>query len=257
MKIQAASDLHLEFDHTVSVPNVGSDVLILAGDICMAKYIDLDDPANFFKTVSKDFKDVIYVLGNHEHYRSLFNDTVNDCKQLLSSYPNIHVLNNESIIIDNVKFIGTTLWTDMNKGDPMTLYNIRHMMSDYQVIKYRDEQGNYYALRPEVTYSEHRIAVDYIANTLAEDPDIPTVVVSHHAPSLQSIHPKYGNDVIMNGGYASELSNMFTDNLKLWVHGHTHTPFDYTIGETRVICNPHGYPNEQGTAFKPGWVVDI
>jgi predicted phosphodiesterase len=253
-KIQFCSDLHLEFDHTIIIPNAGADVLVLAGDICMAKYIE--DDIDFFEQVSKDFKDIIYVMGNHEHYRYLYNDVVSDVKKALEAYPNIHVLNNESIVINGVKFIGSTLWTDMNKGDPMTLYNIRHMMSDYQIIKYRDNLGNYYTLRPENTYAAHQEAVHFIEEELNID-DMPVVVVTHHSPSLLSIHSKYKDEKIMNGGYSSDLSHMFNSNLKLWIHGHTHHPFDYMVMDTRVVCNPHGYPNEHDVNFNPEWVVDI
>lgn len=254
MKIQPASDLHLEFDHTVTIPNAGADVLVLAGDICMARYMENVD--DFFKTVSNEFKDVIYVMGNHEHYRCLYNSVVDMAKQALAKYPNIRVLANDSVVIDGVKFIGSTLWTDMNKGDPVTLYSIRHMMSDYQIINYRDERGNFYTLRPENTYAAHREAVAYIEQEINID-DMPVVVVSHHAPSPLSIHPKYKTEQVMNGGYSSDLSHILKPNVKLWIHGHTHSPFDYTVMDTRIVCNPHGYPNEYGMNFKPGWVIDI
>ena len=93
---------------------------------------------------------------------------------------------------------------------------------------------------------------------MLEQHDRKFVVVGHHTPSFQSCHPMYGNDTLMNGGYHSDLSEFILDHpqVKLWTHGHTHHPFDYVIGETRIVCNPRGYEND-GYSEQTGWNPNI
>lgn len=249
MKIQLASDLHLEFGHTVYIPNAGADVLVLAGDICMVKAFkgfrepNINNLAyyHFFDEVCKNFRSVVYVLGNHEHYKSTFNDSASILKDALADYDNLHILNNEWVTLYGVKFVGATLWTDMNKGCPITMNRLQFCMNDFKIIKYRDKSDNYSKFYPAIAYREHIISKNFLEKETTE----PCVVVTHHAPSLKSIAPIYQNDTYMNGGYASDLEHMMNDNIKVWCHGHTHTSFDYTVNNTRVICNPFGYPGEK------------
>jgi hypothetical protein len=115
------------------------------------------------------------------------------------------------------------------------------MMNDFRIIR-NDELG-FTKLRPAHTMHRHQRTVAYLKTVLADRKDNKVVVVGHHAPTLNSIHEKYRNDQLMNGGYASDLSELILDNpqIKLWTHGHMHDPFDYMVGETRVVCNPRGY----------------
>ena len=103
---------------------------------------------------------------------------------------------------------------------------------------------------------------DYIMQILDMNKDKKCVVVTHHTPSFQSMHPMYANDGLMNGGYHSELSEYILDRpqIKLWTHGHTHNSFDYTIGDTRVVCNPRGYESnswKEQTGWDPEKVVEV
>lgn len=252
MKIQIASDIHLEFGHTVRIENAGADVLVLAGDICCArsfkskeKNIENYDLYRFFEEVSKNFKDVIYIMGNHEHYKFSYRETEICLRDFLSEYKNIHFLQNQSFVIDGVRFIGSTLWTDMNKNCPLTKNALEQYMNDFRIIKFKDMNDNYFKFTPDIAYGEHRNAINFIGHELADHPDQKCVVVTHHAPSFQSVHPKYADQTLMNGGYASDLEHVFTDNVKLWVHGHMHDSFDYVVGSSRVVCNPYGYPRER------------
>jgi Icc-related predicted phosphoesterase len=142
-----------------------------------------------------------------------------------------------------VSFIGATLWTDCNKGDPLTLHALADMMNDYRVVR-NDEHG-YSKLRPAHTMHRHQQTLSYLKQVLVDMKDKSVVFVGHHAPSAMSVHDKYKHNVhhIMNGGYHSELSEFILDHpqIKLWTHGHMHDPFDYMIGTTRVVCNPRGY----------------
>jgi predicted phosphodiesterase len=276
MKVNVISDLHLEFDD-LELP--GGDVLILSGDVCEAKNLKADkyDPngimfdferANrrpdryirFFKEECAKYRHVIYVMGNHEHYGFRFDKTYS---QLLLNVPdNVRLLEKESTEIDGVLFIGATLWTDCNKGDPITMMQLRSSMNDYRVVQnYYKDKGQYFKLIPEFTYKEHRQTLEYFRGELIRNPDRPVVIVTHHSPSKQSIKPKYQGDYHMNGGYSSDLEQFILDypQIKVWTHGHTHDTFDYMIGQCRVICNPRGYVGyeERAQEFDPTIGFDI
>jgi predicted phosphodiesterase len=240
MKIQLVSDIHLEFGQRSTLDNAGADVLVLAGDICSAR--NINDYMWFFQDCASKFQNVVYIMGNHEHYKHTFNDTANVIRESPLRYSNVHFLDNETITIDGVKFIGATLWTDNNKGCIVTEEKLRCGMNDFRLIKYRSHKGDYFKFTPSMSFYEHRRTIAYIGTQIV---DGPCVVVTHHLPSFKSVHPKYANEQYMNGGYASDLEHMMNDNVKLWLHGHTHNPCDYMVNNTRVVCNPRGYPGER------------
>jgi len=285
MKIKLVSDLHLEFS-TIKIDNHDNcDVLILSGDIMLAQPlhdhpdIHLHEPTDpnmlwklgrnqemavrfrkFLKQVTSDFPHVVYVAGNHEFYGGKWQGSVNDLRAVCSEYPNLYFLERDTKVIDDVVFVGGTLWTDMNKGDPLTLHAIKDMMNDFRVI--RNDQKNYKPASPMDAATRHKETLDYFRIVLSENKDKKCVVVGHHSPSHQSIHAMYNHDSLMNGGYHSELSEFILDHpqVKLWTHGHTHHPFDYVIGETRVVCNPRGYQDggyDENTGWNPHIVLEV
>lgn len=258
MKIAYASDLHLEFQPLVLNNTENADVLVLAGDICMAKHFHSRPEMSkmyleFFKNVSEQFKHVIYVVGNHEHYHYQFVHTASDLKRILSVFNNVYLLDNEVFDIDNYTFVGSTLWTDMNKGCPQTMSSAEMFMPDFKIVKYFDGV-NYYKFTPMQSTKEHTKSVGYIKHVIrnCNDKDYylerDVIVVTHHSPSHKSIHPKYAHETIMNGAFHSDLDHMMemADNVKVWIHGHTHDEFNYVVGTTNVLCNPRGYPKESG-----------
>ena len=260
-KIQLASDIHLEFWSLPLLNNAGADVLILAGDIMMAKHKNNLERSihyhKFFEHVAKQFDYIIYVPGNHEHYSNLYNNTEEDLKEFLTMYPHIYVLNDNSVEIDGTLYIGSTLWTDFHGGNPMVKFTVEQGMNDYHCIKYKDNKGNYRKFRAQDAHTIHNLSVNYIVTTARKHTG-PVVVVTHHGPFYDSIHETYKNDYAMNGGFSSNLEHIIQDlpNVKLWCHGHTHHAFDYQKENIRVVCNPHGYPNE-GAPFNPSLVLDI
>jgi predicted phosphodiesterase len=262
MKIAIASDLHLEFGDYEIENTEQADVLILSGDIMIAR--DLHDHPeeniskseqnslgkrqesalrfrDFLKRVSLKFPNVVYVAGNHEFYRGKFIGSLQDLRNECFKFPNIHFMEDDCRKIDDVTFIGSTLWTDMNKGDPLTLHSVADMMNDFRLIVH-DGLG-YTRLRPAHVADRHRRSVAYIRAVTERKFEEKFVVVGHMAPSKISIHPKYKDDHIINGAYTSDLSEFILDHpqIKLWTHGHTHEDFDYQIGSTRIVCNPRGY----------------
>lgn len=271
LKIAICSDLHLEFASIELKNDEKADVLILSGDICVAADILLPDPHNFlgsnrskryhefFENCCAEFPHVVYVVGNHEHYHGDFVNTVDYLKRCLGHLSNLHILEKEIFELNDVVFIGGTLWTDMNKEDPLTMYHIKSMMNDFRVItnsardvnfKSFDENNNVIfktrpaKFSPEDAIDEHKKMLDYIRIIYEQTPPWKSVVVvGHHTPSHSSVHPRYAKEDLMNGGYHSDLSEFILDRpgIKLWTHGHTHELFDYMIAGTRVVCNPRGY----------------
>ena len=280
MKIGVCSDLHLEFGDLFIKNEDNVDVLILSGDILVERDLDMRDRRQeelgfararssrwheFFDRVCFQFPNVIYIMGNHEHYHGDFKYTHNELKRKLAHHTNLHVLDKEVVKIDDITFIGGTLWTDMNKEDPLTLHGIKRMMNDFRCVKNSDKEVNYKSFddegkptfhtrtaifSPEDAVEDHKKFLDYIRTIVAEKHDEKFVVVGHHTPSHLSCHPRYGSDDLMNGGYHSDLSDFILDRpqIKLWTHGHTHELFDYMIGETRVVCNPRGYHGHEEIA---------
>jgi len=275
MKIAVASDVHLEFGPIVFENTGGADVLILSGDICVVKdLLEHDSPMpteksqklhDFFYNCCNKFPHVVYIMGNHEHYHYDFAHTLKDLKKNLKYLPNLQILEKESwTLFGEVTFIGGTLWTDMNKEDPLTLLHIRKAMNDFRCVKNSANQVGYWVendgqrerkyrdstFSPEDAVKEHRAMVDYISMVVEGKHDHKFVVVGHHAPSRLSTHPRYRDEALMNGGYSSDLNEFILDRpqIKLWTHGHTHEDFDYMIGTTRVVCNPRGYINYEARA---------
>ena len=267
MKIQLCSDLHLEFADVMIKNNTGADVLILSGDIMVAddlrnqpadlSWADLPENGHgrakrtmryrdFLQRVSLQFSHVIYVMGNHEHYHGHFDQSVKYIRDTINylNIHNIYVLDRDTKKIDDVTFVGGTMWTDCNKGDLMTQYHLEHCMADFRTIRIKNE--GFRKFLPKRTIDEHIKTKEYIGVVVDELKDQKVVVCTHHAPSSLSIHGKYKNDHLMNGGYYSDLSEFILDRpqIRVWTHGHMHDCFDYQIGETRVVCNPHGYPGE-------------
>lgn len=264
MKIQLASDLHLEFSDINIQNQNNADVLILSGDILIASKVLKPESEygvrfrNFLKRVSFQFPHVVYVAGNHEFYDSgRFFEGIDWLKMACGVHDNIYFLERDTKVIDDVVFVGGTLWTDMNKGDPLTMHAIRDMMNDYRAI--RNDKAGFRNLKPMDTVERHNATRDYIFHVADENKDKRVVVCTHHSPSFQSCHDFYKNDSLMNGAYHSNLEEKILDRpqIKLWTHGHTHHPFDYMIGETRVVCNPRGYEQASGWSEDTGWNPNI
>jgi Icc-related predicted phosphoesterase len=196
-------------------------------------------------------------MGNHEHYGFKYHKTY---EHLLQNLPDhVTLLENQTHDIDDVTFVGATLWTDMNKEDPLTMYHMTSMMSDYkQITMFNEVKNVYHRLQPERTVETFYRSRDYIKTVVEGHHDRKFVVVTHHAPTRASTHPRYQNDTLMNGAYSSDLSQFILDHpqIQLWTHGHTHDPFDYMIGATRIVCNPRGYAGYESRAdqFDPQWV---
>lgn len=260
------SDLHLEFNPEFRIRNTENvPWLNLGGDICVAEYFTRGPNSpkrehtkqwlEFFEIVSKEFEYVTYILGNHEHYHGIFTETANILREALAHLPNIHILDNDWIKLPNgYNVFGATLWTNIDKGNPVIADYIRRGMNDFKLIQC--STTNYRKFMPFDSKREHEISLIKFDKGYTDN----CIFLSHHAPSYQSIHEEYrsGRYSHLNPAYYSDLEQFILDrpDIKLWTHGHVHSNFDYYVGNTRVVCNPHGYGNEnkQGyTRLGPGF----
>jgi predicted phosphodiesterase len=267
MKIAIYSDLHLELGDLDPVNTGGADVLVLAGDILIANDFTLKSGSGraraemygeFLIRASSLYNNIVCIAGNHEFYGGRWGKTLGILRDEYSKYNNIHFLENETVDIGGYTFVGSTFWTDLNGRCPITARIVKDSMNDYRLITYDGE--NYRKITPEDTLARHTWSRNYLTDVL-EWPDRKFIVVTHTAPSSLSIAPQYRGDHYGNGGYYTDMGNYIADRpqINLWIHGHTHNPFDYTIGNTRVVCNPRGYVGvERGQqADDPYWPLQV
>jgi Icc-related predicted phosphoesterase len=298
MKIALASDIHLEFGPIDLTNDQGADVLVLAGDICVAddfvssrgyKRELSQEYRKFFDQVCREFPHVIYILGNHEHYHGDAAKSYNILREHLN-YSNLHILEKETWSHMGYTFICGTLWTDMNRGDSLTLMHTKGAMNDFRgvlnsartiarkVPLYErnpawtedGKNGAQYLAdatgamipagykrkeepanwSPEDSVEDHKRMLGYIDIVTREPGSY--IVVGHHAPSSQSVAEWYKGDTLMNGAFRSDLEEFIMDRpqIQLWVHGHMHNASDYMIDATRVVCNPRGYIGHEAIANK-------
>ncbi|MEW8057720.1 MAG: metallophosphoesterase [Candidatus Thiodiazotropha sp.] len=247
MKLHILNDLHIEFED-YAPPEIDADVVILAGDIGVG--------LEGMRWAESRFQDrpVIYVPGNHE----LYHQDIALIDELKAQAPDhIHVLNDDQVVIDGVRFLGSILWSDFalfGEADKfIATQAARQRMTDFSII-----QNNGQRFTPEDAIRLHITSRDWLATMLAEPFVGQTVVVTHHAPSSQLVHPRYARD-LLTPAFASNLEDLMDGNRAvLWIHGHMHESFDFEVYGTRVVCNPRGYASEAlNPDFKPGFVVEI
>ncbi|WP_075879826.1 metallophosphoesterase [Vreelandella massiliensis] len=253
MKLRVLSDLHLEhFDDGRTLPDVPADVVVLAGDI--------HEGTRGLAWAAARFPDqpILYVPGNHEFYghsMPLLREQLRAEAQRLG----IHLLDNSSVAIDGVKFLGSTLWTDFAlyadasvEDTERTFQRALAYMPDFHLIE--QPEGNTFS--PEESQRLHRKAATWLMRELAAHFDGPKVVITHHAPLADCIPPRYQGDSL-SPAFASHLPHLM-GNAALWVHGHVHETVDLDCQGTWVMANPGGYPNEfDAPSFVPDRVVEV
>lgn len=229
-----------------------ADVIILAGDI--GEWVNgLEWARNRFK-----HQEIVYVAGNHEYYDcdlAILDELRAKAKEL-----DIHFLENDSVIINGVRFLGCTLWTDFDHYSSEEINRAWSTMNDYKYIYCRpwwsDQQNREEALQlmqpdsifgfdpeyfsPTVAYLLHKQSLDWLQQQLDQHYDGQTVVVTHHAPTMRST---------TNAAYGSNLEKflkMNSSKIDLWCHGHIHKSVDYEVAGVRIACNARGYPTPMG-----------
>lgn len=264
MKIALVSDLHLDFApiNLINLKNKeGADVLLIAGDTIESVHIySLHET---FSYISNEYPLTALISGNHEFYNSEYNHSKQKVRAFTKNFHNIHYLDDEYIEIGEYILIGTTLWSDYLNGSERAMEIAKKRMNDFNAIGLKDSStsNEYRNLHPSDCYTWFQESKHYIHTISEAFLHKQIIVMSHHAPSFQSVHPSFAHETDLNGAYASDLDSFIEEhsNIKLWAHGHTHTPWDYYIGSCRVVCNPRGYPSERKNThkeYKP-LVIDI
>ncbi|NOU16617.1 MAG: phosphoesterase [Bacteroidales bacterium] len=248
MIIQIASDLHNEFG-ILDLDFESIDLLILAGDIHVGERGLL-----WIKEQVKKVP-VLYVLGNHEYYRNSYPKLLKKLKEG-SRESNIHILEKDSITIDGITFHGTTLWTNFELfGNPRIAgIEAQQKMNDYKLIRI---DPSYSKLRSIDTHLFHYESLEWLRNSLEKSKTSKNVIITHHGPSILSLLPEYREELI-SAAFVSNLEDFIKEmKPELWIHGHIHNCLDYTIENTRVICNPRGYPDEPYNGFNNKLLIKI
>jgi Icc-related predicted phosphoesterase len=247
MKLHILSDLHTEFADFVP-PDTDADAVILAGDIG----VGLDGMRWAMRHFTN--RPVIYIPGNHEFYG---HDIELTTELKAETLENITVLSDDVLVLDGVRFLGSTLWTDFKlhgEGEAWSACErARRSMNDFVRIR----QGGH-KFRPEDSVELHEASRTWLVSQLEQAFDGPTVVVTHHLPASTSIATRYANDPL-NPAFASRLEGLIENyQPALWIHGHTHDACNYELFRTRIVCNPRGYPGEYDHAgFKPDLTVVV
>ena len=247
MKLHVLSDLHIEFGE-FELPVTDADVIVLAGDVGVGV-----SGLNWIESHLQG-KPVIYVPGNHEFYHHDIK-LIDELKTQAPSH--VHVLNNDDIEIEDVRFLGCVLWTDFAyfglSEKYLAVEQARQGMNDFAAIQH---QGRRFS--PEDSIVLHEASRDWLATMLAEPFEGKTVVITHHLPSPRSVPPRFAQSPL-TPAFVSNLDDLMDGGrLALWIHGHTHDPFDYELYGTRVVCNPRGYCNYELTeGFRPDFVIEV
>jgi predicted phosphodiesterase len=252
-KLLVLSDLHLDLAGHDPPDATGVDVVVASGDISPGT-----SGLNWLLDKFPSYLPIIYVPGNHEYYKHNYPALIEKLRAQ-GKGTNVRVLNNEAVKVCGITFLGATLWTDFRlKGPGQAFWAMdaaQRQMNDYRQIRLSNQ--SYRRLQPQDTQRFHLESYKWLCESLPpKSHNGPVVVVSHHAPSSLSVrwfNDKRGDLTDLDASYASNLENlMLRGHINLWVHGHTHRAQDYHIGETRVLCNPRGYPDEDS-----GWDPEI
>jgi len=265
MRFWAISDLHLlktkpsEFGSKLRIPE--ADICVLAGDICD----DLEAGLEWVAAIIAPHMPVIFVPGNHDFFGRSLTGTVPEAQSIAAHcsgeahgrHP-IHVLDNQTLVLDGVRIIGSTLWTDfailaphnadadtVEKYRNQALANMRGAMPEYQAVYVNEVFGNIIPklMTPKDAYWLHLDSRRYLQEELSKSFEGTTVVVTHHAPHPGSISSFHGRNNL-TPGFVSDLTDII-EGFKpdLWLHGHVHESFDYHVGDTRIFCHPKGTGN--------------
>jgi predicted phosphodiesterase len=242
MRIQLVSDLHFECHADGGQSFIESldpgrcDVLVLAGDVCTVEGGLLTALTMF----SQRFKQVVYVAGNHEYWRVNRGSLNATLRKAAERCPNLHVLDNDILMLDGHRFLGTTLWfpdTSLARQQSPVWADFIAIPNLWKWVYLHNERSQQF-LRRELREGD--------------------IVVTHHMPSWRCVHPQYAAEST-NCYYVCDMEELIVERRPaLWLHGHTHTSGDSLVGSTRIVCNPFGYvPSMLNSRFSDELVIDV
>lgn len=242
MKVLLYSDLHNEFDRFIP-PQLVADVVILAGDI--------DLQARGVLWANETFKSqVIYCAGNHEHYKGNIDRTVEKMKA--AAAPHVHVMENESCVFEEVRFLVATGWTDFSSTGDVTAASMTcaREMNDFRMIR---ADTNYRRLRPADVIAKNQTTREFLSQELSQPFPGQTFVVTHHCPIPEVAGDEHDGHV--SAAYYNRWHNL-AEQVDYWAFGHTHHSIDTVLGGCRFLSNQRGYPGEE-CVFDPAKVIEV
>lgn len=252
--------MHLDFGgfRELAAAHVdGVKTLVMAGDVVEVvllrnKSVLATNVLNYLSSLNERYDNVIWVMGNHEHYGNSFIHTkqniVARCKE--NGWNNFHVLEKETLEIEDTIFFGATMWTTFRNGNPLSMNECQMYMQDYNYIHVGP--GSYQDKIKLTTYdtaAECKRTLVKLKEFAELKTDKKKVVVTHMAPHSKSLDPTYANSLV-NDAYYEDVSELILDSdIKLWCHGHCHVNNDYMIGDCRVLSNTRGYFGSEQSAY--------
>ena len=284
--IRLTSDIHLDFDIDLfntgkrtpeeksagemsflwlpnEMPEDFETALVLAGDLWTdRKFLSRKYPTgeSWLSKVSKRFKYIIFVLGNHDYWSTNMSHEPKKIKAELEAQNlnNVYLLENNVLVLDNVKFVGSTLWTDYNNHDIELMMDADKLMNDYKKIRFG--LNSYKKVTSSNLYNTHIVSRNFIfQNAIKDNLEQKIVVVTHMPPSSKSVEKKYlDNPKPINYLYYSNMEEKIEESeIDIWMHGHTHSYANYNIGKTQVLANPRGYVGSFSPGFDPYFRIKV
>ena len=242
MKLQIASDIHREFGHSPNVPDVGADVLVLAGDIGMAD----DETVEWLRGLSGRYEAVLYVPGNHEFYGKDLDDA-NSFMNGMSAFGGYEWMNNQAVQVGERRFVGSPLWANFCH-EPLSMFNAGRAINDFRRIRHGGG-----LMTPATMLDLHTEAVAFLTETVKPD----DIVITHWPPTLMARNTGFPMDDIAKYFCADIPKVVASTRPELWICGHTHYNVDFMFGETRILSNQGGYPHETIAGYDPGRIVEV
>lgn len=237
-------------------PDLGADVYVVPGDL----FDDGRHSARWCAELAQSRgKHVLFTPGNHEFYGARVGKRLKEMADICKK-GGVTLLQNRSVVLDGVRFAGATTWTDFlldGAGYQALARNAaRQMIHDFTGIFVGDGKGKGAMLSPEYTERMHARALRFFDRAWVDAYEEPVVIVMHHAPSRRSVSDNFKKSAL-NPAFASDMDNLVGwSNARLLVHGHVHHTLDYSLGATRILCNPRGHPKGLNPTFQDGLIVD-
>ena len=256
-KLWIFSDPHFEQGNSIPPSAPHHDVCICAGDLNKLEWAVEQLASGELGNTGP----TIYVPGNHDYYRQESMEGAERVAAEKVKGTNVFLANPNEYFFHGTRFLGCTMWTDYELfGNAMaSMGHAGNGMNDHRLIRTSAGAGSHGSTAFTVLHAlqRHKRELAWLESKLAEPFDGPTVVVTHHLPSLKSVLERFDEDPL-TPAFASSLDWLIEKyQPTLWIHGHTHDSCDYNIGETRVICNPCGYQHEPNPEFRWDLVVEI
>lgn len=265
MKLAIFSDLHVDINGISNVKYLVSkcfkpdiDAIILAGDIAN----DINNFNIFVNWLCEQWqKPILFVCGNHEFYSTLVTDItvyeyIDKLKELTKN-TNFNILQNDTFIHNDIKFIGATAWVNFNicQDKFSDMYSLSRYLNDFKYINFENDINNYQDICTWMI-NDHTKTMNFFKKEL-KNKSQKTVVITHHGLHKNSISSLYANERATCGYISNEESFIKKYKPDLMIHGHVHSQFNYNVNDTRIVVNPIGYINYDYTTANDPLLIEV